>query len=208
VVVDDELRGGVGLALVAQHQRVLALVGARVPRVRADVLDALVDGAGVVVDDAAGDEVRSRVLGAVPDLRVEVEVLVVVAEERADDLRLAGVAVELRGDARLRQPGAEVALDPVHRAVGPGVAALVGVVVRLLVEVLQAPVLDVGVLARVDLDDAAVVALTVDLLAGVLALQDGHRGVLLRDDERVVEQRAGVHRRPNLDVLGVDVLGT
>jgi len=141
------------------------------------------------------------VFGAVPDLRVEVEVLIVVAVERPDDLRFRAIAAEGRRDLGLRQLGTEVALDPVDRRVGVGDAALDCEVVGLLREVLKAAVLDVAVLARGDFDDAAVVLL-LGRFAGGLALENRNRGRFLGDDERVVEQRAGVLLRSDGDIFG------
>ncbi len=69
MVVDDELRRRVGLGVVGEHERVLTLVRRRVPGLAADVLDAFVHRAGVVVEDAAGDEVGDGVFGVVPDTR-------------------------------------------------------------------------------------------------------------------------------------------
>jgi len=148
------------------------------------------------------------VLGLVPDAGVDVEVLVFGAEERPDDLALGAVAVQFGLDVGARELRAEVALDPVNRRVRVGHATLQRVGVRVVVEVLERTELDVRVLARDDLDEVREVPVAVDAVVTALdRLEDRHRRRLLGDDQRLAEQRAGVHFRAYRHVLDVDALG-
>src|SRR5699024_9490650 len=151
--------------------------------------------ARLVVEHATGHEVGDRVFGLVPDPRGDVEVLVVMAEERPDSFRFGAFAEQSRLDRGFGESRAEVALDPVDRRVIVRMTALQRVVVRLLAQVLERTVLDMTVLASVDLDHPRVVPLTIDVFTGGLAFEDRRRTVVAGDDERIVEQRPRVHPR-------------